>query len=123
MDKIKVGIIGAGWIAHKMAQALAPLKDAAVIAISSRSLDKARDFASQYGITKAYGSYEELVKDADVDLVYVATPHSHHYAHARLAVENGKPVLVEKAFTVNARLAEELISFAAAPFWTLACMS
>ena len=112
MGKIKVGIIGAGWIAHKMAQALAPLKNAEVLAISSRSLDRARDFALQYGIAKAYGSYEELVRDADVDLVYVATPHSHHYAHARLAVENGKPVLVEKAFTANAKLAEELISFA-----------
>ncbi len=112
MEKIKVGIIGAGWIAHKMAVALAPLKDAQVLAISSRSEEKARDFAAQYGIPKAYGSYEAMVSDPEIDLVYVATPHSHHYQHARLAIEHGKATLVEKAFTANAREAEELIMLA-----------
>lgn len=112
METIKVGIIGAGWIAHKMAQALAPLKDAEVYAISSRSEQKAQEFAAEYGIPKAYGSYEAMVCDSDVDLVYVATPHSHHYQHARLAIEHGKPVLVEKAFTANAREAQELIDMA-----------
>lgn len=112
MEKIRVGIIGAGWIAHKMAQALAPLSQAEVIAIASRSVEKAEEFAGQYGIAKAYGSYEQLVSDADVDLVYIATPHSHHYAHARLALEHNKPVLVEKAFTANVREAEELIRLA-----------
>ena len=108
----KVGIIGAGWIARKMVQALAPLAEYEVYAIGSRSLEKAREFASQYGISKAYGSYEEVVCDPEVDLVYVATPHSHHYACARLAVEHGKPVLVEKAFTANAREAQALIDLA-----------
>ena len=112
MEKIRVGIIGAGWIAHKMAQALAPLSDAKVLAIASRSEQKAREFADEYGIERAYGSYEELVSDPDVDLVYVATPHSHHYPHARLALEHDKPVLVEKAFTANAREAEELLRIA-----------
>lgn len=112
MEKIRVGIIGAGWIAHKMAQALAPLSDAEVLAIASRSEQKAREFADEYGIERAYGSYEELVSDPDVDLVYVATPHSHHYPHARLALEHDKPVLVEKAFTANAREAEELLRIA-----------
>lgn len=112
MNTIRVGIIGAGWIAHKMAQALAPLSDAEVIAIASRSIEKAEDFAREYGIAKAYGSYEELVKDADVDLVYIATPHSHHYPHTLLALEHNKPVLVEKAFTANAREAAELINIA-----------
>ncbi len=112
MEKIKVGIIGAGWIAHKMAQALAPLHNAEVIAIASRSEEKAREFASTYGIAKAYGSYDEMVSDAEVDLVYIATPHSHHYAHARLALEHDKAVLVEKAFTANAREAEELLNMA-----------
>ena len=107
-----MGIIGAGWIAHKMAQALAPLSDAEVLAIASRSEQKAREFADEYGIERAYGSYEELVSDPDVDLVYVATPHSHHYPHARLALEHDKPVLVEKAFTANAREAEELLRIA-----------
>lgn len=112
MDCIRVGIIGAGWIAHKMAQALAPLTEAKVEAIASRSIEKAQQFADEYGIAKAYGSYEELVKDDDVDLVYIATPHSHHYQHARLALEHGKAVLVEKAFTANLREAKELIDMA-----------
>ncbi len=111
-NQFKVGIIGAGWIACKMAEALAPLDDYCVCAIGSRSKEKAEEFAKQYGIEKAYGSYEELVSDADVDLVYIATPHSHHYQHARLAIEHSKPVLVEKAFTANAREAEELIALA-----------
>ena len=108
----KVGIIGAGWIACRMAEALAPLEDYCVCAIASRTLTKAQDFARQYGIERAYGSYEELVCDPDVALVYIATPHSHHYAHARLAIEHGKPVLVEKAFSANAREAEALIALA-----------
>lgn len=110
---MKIGIIGAGWIAHKMAQALKDRPQGCeCYAIASRSREKAEAFAAQYHIPKAYGSYEEMVRDADVDLVYVATPHSHHYAHSRLALENGKPCLVEKAFTANASEAEGLISLA-----------
>lgn len=109
---MKIGIIGAGWIADKMAEALAPLADYEVSAIASRSLEKAQAFAAERSIKKAYGSYEELVSDPEVDLVYIATPHSHHYEHARLAIEHGKHVLVEKAFTANARQARELIDLA-----------
>ena len=109
IETLRVGIIGAGWIAHKMAQALAPLHEASVVAIASRSEQRAREFAAQYGIAKAYGSYEALVSDSDTDLVYIATPHSHHYPHALLAIEHGKNVLVEKAFTANAREAEILL--------------
>ena len=108
----KVGIIGAGWIADKMAEALAPLEDYCVYAIASRSLEKAEAFARQWNIPKAYGSYEEMVADKEVDLVYIATPHSHHYPHTMLALENGKPVLVEKAFTANAAEAEILLNTA-----------
>ena len=108
----KVGIIGAGWIAEKMAEALAPLEDYCVYAIASRSIGKATEFAGRWNIPKAYGSYEDMVKDDDVDLVYIATPHSHHFPHAMLALNAGKPVLVEKAFTANAAEAEELIETA-----------
>ena len=108
----KVGIIGAGWIAEKMAEALAPLEDYCVYAIASRSIEKAKEFAGRWNIPKAYGSYEDMVKDNDVDLVYIATPHSHHFPHAMLALNAGKPVLVEKAFTANAAEAEELIEMA-----------
>ncbi|MBQ0056091.1 MAG: Gfo/Idh/MocA family oxidoreductase [Bacteroidales bacterium] len=112
MKTLRVGIIGAGWIAHKMAQALGPVDWAEVYAIASRDQKKADEFAAEYGIKKAYGSYESMVEDEAVDLVYVATPHSHHYQHARLAIEHGKPVLVEKAFTANLREAEELMRLA-----------
>lgn len=108
----KVGIIGAGWIAEKMAEALTPLEDYCVYAIASRSIGKATEFAGRWNIPKAYGSYEDMVKDNDVDLVYVATPHSHHFPHAMLALNAEKPVLVEKAFTANAAEAEELIETA-----------
>ena len=108
----KVGIIGAGWIADKMAEALSPLKDYCVYAIASRSIEKAEEFAQRWDVPKAYGSYEEMVDDKDVDLVYIATPHSHHFPHTMLALEHGKHVLVEKAFTANAAEAEILIKTA-----------
>ena len=108
----RIGIIGAGWIAEKMAQAIAPLKDIEVYAIASRSIQKAESFAKEYNIPKAYGSYAEMVTDPQVDLVYIATPHSHHFEHSMLALESGKPVLVEKAFTANAAQAEKLIQTA-----------
>ena len=108
----RIGIIGAGWIAEKMTQAIAPLKDIEVYAIASRSIQKAESFAKEYNIPKAYGSYAEMVTDPQVDLVYIATPHSHHFEHSMLALESGKPVLVEKAFTANAAQAEKLIQIA-----------
>lgn len=98
----RIGIIGAGWIAHKMSLGIAPLKDIEIYAIASRSIEKAKEFATEHNIPAAYGSYEEMLDDPEVDLVYIATPHSHHFAHAMLALEHGKPVLVEKAFTANA---------------------
>lgn len=109
----KIGIIGAGWIADKMANTLKDNPQGCqCYAVSSRSIEKAQAFAQQRGIPKAYGSYEALVQDPDVDLVYIATPHSHHYAHTRLALMNGKPCLVEKAFAANARETEELLALA-----------
>src|SRR5699024_6877659 len=75
-------------------------------------LSKARAFAEKFGFEKAFGSYEEMLQDPGIDLVYVATPHSHHYEHVRLCLEHGKNVLCEKAFTVNAAQARELFSMA-----------
>ena len=108
----RLGIIGAGWIARKMVRALAPLDGVEVYAIGSRDAAKAEAFAHEFDIPVSYGSYTELVSDPLVDLVYIATPHSHHYDHSMLALECGKPVLVEKAFTANAAQAERLIAFA-----------
>lgn len=108
----RIGIIGAGWIAHKMSLGIAPLKDIEIYAIASRSIEKAKEFATEHNIPAAYGSYEEMLDDPEVDLVYIATPHSHHFAHAMLALQHGKPVLVEKAFTANTKQAEILIETA-----------
>ncbi len=111
-NKINVAILGAGGIGATMAQTLNKMKTARCYAVGSRSKDKAAEFAKKYGCKKSYGSYEELVADKKVDLVYIATPHSEHYEHARLCIENGKAVLCEKAFTANAAQAEELIALA-----------
>lgn len=110
---MKVAILGAGAIAAKMAAAINGL-DASVeaYAVASRDLGKAQAFADKWAFRKAFGSYEEMLQDEEVDLVYVATPHSHHFEHARLCIAYGKPVLVEKAFTANAKQAKELVALA-----------
>lgn len=105
---MRIGIIGAGHIAIKMAQTLQPTPERRY-AVAARDLGRAQAFADQWGFSKAYGSYQELVEDPDVDLVYIATPHSHHFAHASLALNHGKAVLCEKAFTANAREAKALM--------------
>lgn len=107
-----MAIIGAGNIASQMARAINGLEAVNAYAIASRDLTKAQRFAGEYKFDKAYGSYEELVKDEEIDLVYIATPHSQHYAHAKLCIEHGKAVLVEKAFTANACQAKEIIELA-----------
>jgi predicted dehydrogenase len=107
---MKVGILGAGNIADKMAQTLNLMNGAEPYGIASRDYEKAKDFAGRYHFKKAYGSYEELMLDPQVELVYVATPHSHHYEQMKQSLEHGKPVLCEKSFTVNAAQAEEICS-------------
>jgi len=110
---MKIGILGAGNIAGVVSKTLVQMKELECFAVASRSLEKAQAFAAQYGFKKAYGSYEEMVSDPDVELVYVATPHSHHFAHVMLALEHGKHVLCEKSFTVNAEQAEAIRTYAA----------
>ena len=108
----RIGIIGCGWIAEKMAITLQGMEKVEAYAIASRDLNKAETFAQKWNFTRAYGSYEEMLDDELVDLVYIATPHSHHYAHTQLSLLKGKPVLCEKAFTANAKEAEELLQLA-----------
>lgn len=109
---LRVGIIGTGWIAEKAAITLRGLKDCEAYAVGSRTPEKAETFARQWGISKAYGSYAALLADPNVDLVYVGTPHSHHYDVTREALLEGKPCLVEKAFMANRREAQEIIDLA-----------
>lgn len=111
-QKLKVGILGAGHIARKMAATLQEMKEAELYAVAARELSKAEQFANEFQARKAYGNYEALADNPDIDLIYIATPHSHHFAPARMCLLKGKPVLCEKAFTANAREAEELIRIA-----------
>lgn len=106
---MKFSILAPGGIAQKMAEAVSVLDCIDRYAVASRDLEKARKFADQWGFEKAYGSYEEMLQDPEVELVYVATPHSHHYKYAKMCLEHGKHVLVEKSFTVNANQAQKLI--------------
>ena len=110
--QLRVGIIGTGWIAEKAAITLNGLANCEAYAIASRSKEKAEAFAERWKIRKAYGSYSELIADPSVDLVYVGTPHSHHYDVTREALLAGKPCLVEKAFMANHRQAKEIVDLA-----------
>lgn len=112
LGKFNAGIMGTGNIAEIMARTIDKMKGVKVYAVASREKVKADVFAGKHGCKKAYGSYEELVKDPKIDLIYVATPHSEHYANAKLCIMNGKPVLCEKAFTANAKQAEEILQLA-----------
>ena len=89
---MKIGILGAGGIAVQMAKTVAGMKDVENYAVAARSFERAQAFAEKYGFSKAYGSYEEMLADPQVDLVYIATPHSHHYLHAKMCLEAGKGV-------------------------------
>jgi predicted dehydrogenase len=109
---LRVGIVGAGWIAEKAAITLNGLTDCEAYAIASRTKEKAEAFAEKWKMRKAYGSYSELIADPSVDLVYVATPHSHHYDVTREALLAGKPCLVEKAFMANYRQAKAIVDLA-----------
>lgn len=106
------GILAPGRIAHRFAQALESVDGARLYAVASRSLERARAFARQYGASVFYDSNEALALNPEVDAVYIASPHRFHHEQARLCLEAGKPVLVEKPFTVNAHQAADLIALA-----------
>lgn len=109
---MRVGIIGTGWIAEKAVITLNGLSECEAYAVGSRTLENAEAFASKWNIAKAYGSYSELIADPYVDLIYVGTPHSHHFDVTREALLADKPCLVEKAFMANARQTEEILAIA-----------
>ena len=109
---MRVGIIGTGWIAEKAAITLNGLTECEAYAVGSRKKETAEAFAAKWNIQKAYGSYADLIADPDVDLVYIGTPHSHHFDVTKEALMAGKPCLVEKAFMANYRQAKEIIDLA-----------
>ncbi|MDD3920856.1 MAG: Gfo/Idh/MocA family oxidoreductase [Eubacteriales bacterium] len=109
MEKTKLGILGAGSIARMMATTVSHMSNVEAYAVAARDGARAEAFRQEFGFTKAYGSYEAMLSDPEVDLVYIATPHSHHAQHAMLCIEAGKHVLCEKAFTVTAKQAEDVL--------------
>ena len=122
---MKIGVMGTGNIANVVTPTLKKIPELEVYAVASRSKEKAEEFKSRHGFEKAYGSYEEFLQDENLELVYVAVPHSHHYECMKMCIEHGKPVICEKAFTVNARqakkikeLSEEHGVFATEALWT-----
>src|SRR5215831_21385605 len=113
-DLVRWGILGAGGIAGTVGAEIAATPGNEVAAVGSRDADRAAALAGRLAAPRCYGSYAELAADPDVDVVYVATTHGQHHEHALLALRAGKPVLVEKAFTLNAREARDVIAEARA---------
>jgi predicted dehydrogenase len=109
---IRWGIIGLGNIANKFATDLGTIENAELVVVASRSQEKSDEFAKKYNSKKAYSSYLDLAKDAEVDAVYIATPHSFHKEHAILCLKNKKAVLCEKPFAMNLQEVEEMIGVA-----------
>lgn len=109
---VKMGILGAGSIAGTMAATIREMDSVERYGVAARDYGRAEAFAKTYGFSHAYGSYEEMLRDPDLELVYVATPHSYHYEHIKLCLEHGKHVLCEKAFTLNEKQAAEVLAMA-----------
>jgi predicted dehydrogenase len=114
MKSIRWGILGTGEIARSFAEGLAVVDDAELVAIGSRSSASAEQFGERYNIPHRHDTYAALAANPDVDVVYVASPHSEHLAHSLLMLAGGKAVLCEKPFTINAAEAEQLVAAAQA---------
>lgn len=112
--KVKWGIFAASNIAGRFVPDLKTVEGVEVAAVASRDIERATRFAEKHGIGKTYGSYLELVKDPNVQAVYISTLQTSHFENAKLAIEHGKAVLIEKPFTVNAKQAEQLVALARA---------
>ena len=105
---MKIGVLGTGWIVNVITTTLKGMDNMECYAIASRTKERAEQAAAEFGYEVGYGSYEELVADPNVELVYIATPHSRHFEDMKLCIRAGKPVLCEKAFTLNAAQAAEI---------------
>ena len=108
-QEFKWGILGTGGIARAFARDLTFLNNHIVAAVGSRTKESAEDFSMEFPGCTAYGSYEELVADSDIDAIYVATPHPMHVTHTVLALNAGKPVLCEKPFSINSSEARQMV--------------
>ncbi len=109
---MKIGILGAGRIAVTLAETMNKMPEVECYGVASRDLEKAKVFAKEHGFQHAFGSYEGMLADEEVELIYIATPHSHHYRHMKMCLDAGKHILCEKSFTVNEKQAEEIFRIA-----------
>jgi predicted dehydrogenase len=112
MQRFNWGVIGPGKIANTFAKAIASSKKGKILAVASRSAERAADFANTYQIEKTYSNYEGMLDDPEIDIIYIATPHNFHYQQAKMCLEAGKHVLVEKPCTVNAPQMQKLVELA-----------
>lgn len=108
----KFGMLGTGHMAERMADTVRQMKDVDLYAVAARTEERAKHFAKEYGAAKYYNSYQTLMEDEEVQLIYIATPNHLHYEHARACIQHGKPVLLEKPFTLNEQQAQALIDLA-----------
>jgi len=109
---IRWGILGTGKIAKAFAAGLRDTPDAELVAVASRSADSAQSFGAQFGVARCHATYQALADDAQVDVIYIATPHPMHHENAMMCLRGGKAILVEKSFTVNRREALDIITLA-----------
>ncbi len=112
MQKINLGILAASDIANHVAPTIKKIDCINLKAIASRDTEKAKAFALKQGIEKYYGSYEELINDSDIDLIYITTPHAFHAKYMEMCINSGKHIICEKAFTINAKEAERVFALA-----------
>lgn len=112
MHSFNWGVIGPGSIANTFAKAIASSKKGKILAVASRSQERAADFASTYKIEKTYSDYGQMLADPEIDIIYIATPHNFHYQQAKMCLQAGKHVLVEKPCTVNAKQMQKLVALA-----------
>ena len=111
-EPVRWGFLASGSIARSFAHGLSSVPDARLVAVGSRAVETANTFADEFEVPRRYGSYEELVADPDIDVVYVSSPHPFHREHTLLALAAGKPVLCEKPFALNVGEADEMIAAA-----------
>ena len=112
MKKLKVGVLGLGSIFHRVMADFKNAENCELYAVAARDLDRAKAEAARYGAAKAYGSYEEMLNDPEVELVYIATPHRFHKEHTIMSLNHGKHVLCEKPLAMNAAEAAEMVAVA-----------
>lgn len=110
MKRYKWGILTAGKMSAKFVKALKLLDNAELYAVAARDPERAKQFADEFGLKKYYSSYEELASDPEVDIIYIASPHSHHLEHTMLCLKNRKAVMCEKAFSLNSLEVEIMIN-------------